>query len=215
MFSLCVLCVSVVLLLLVRVAEVAAGQVDEHVFQRRVPGGQGGQVVARLLEVPQQSGQRHVRLGHRQVVPALGEPGGRDRRHGQEVVGRRLLDALGQREIDDVLAAEPRCCPHCSAVVIDDARFCGMCGKGVPVGPPTALDAVTFAGAVQRFREAFDYIVVDAPSVLAGGDVNLIQDACEVVVLAAKSGRSEARELRRAVEQVAPAQVAAIALMDY
>jgi Mrp family chromosome partitioning ATPase len=113
-----------------------------------------------------------------------------------------------------VLAAEPRCCPHCSAVMVDDARFCGMCGKGVPVGPPTALDAVTFSAAVQRFREAFDYIVVDAPAVLAGGDVNLIQDACEVVVFAAKSGRSEARDLRRAVEQVAPAQVAAVALMD-
>jgi Mrp family chromosome partitioning ATPase len=113
-----------------------------------------------------------------------------------------------------VLAAEPRACPHCAAVIADDARFCGMCGKSAPASPPVALDAVTFAAAIQRFREAFDYIVVDAPSVLAGGDVNLIQDACEVVVFAAKSGKSEARELKRAVEQVAPAQVAAVALMD-
>ena len=113
-----------------------------------------------------------------------------------------------------VLAAEPRYCPHCGAIIAADARFCGMCGKSVPVGPPAALDAVTFSAAVQRFREAFDYILVDAPSVLAGGDVNLIQDACEVVVFAAKTGRSEARDLRRAVEQVAPAQVAAVALMD-
>jgi Mrp family chromosome partitioning ATPase len=113
-----------------------------------------------------------------------------------------------------VLAGEPRLCPHCAAVLADEARFCGMCGKAVPAGPGGALDAVTFSAAVRRFREAFDYIVVDAPSVLAGGDVNLIQDACEVIVFATKSGRSEARELRRAVDQVAPAQVAAVALMD-
>src|SRR4029078_5530426 len=75
---------------------------------------------------------------------------------------------IGQTQLY-VLAAEPRVCPHCAAVMVDDARFCGMCGKGVPGGPPSALDAVTFAAAIQRFREAFDYIVVDAPSVLAGG----------------------------------------------
>ena len=33
-----------------------------------------------------------------------------------------------------VLAAEPRCCPHCAAVLVDEARFCGMCGKSVPAG---------------------------------------------------------------------------------
>jgi Mrp family chromosome partitioning ATPase len=113
-----------------------------------------------------------------------------------------------------VLAAEPRCCPHCAAVILDEARFCGMCGKSVPAGPALALDAVTFSAAVQRFREAFDYIVVDAPSVLAGGDVNLIQDACEVILFATRSGQSEGRNLRRAMEQVAPAQVAAVALID-
>ena len=113
-----------------------------------------------------------------------------------------------------VLAAEPRCCPHCAAVLADEARFCGMCGKSVPAGGGVSLDAVTFATALKRFREAFDYLVVDAPSVLTGGDVNLIQDACEAIVFATRSGHSEARNLRRAMEQVAPAQVAAVALIE-
>ena len=57
---------------------------------------------------------------------------------------------------------------------------------------------MTFSTAIKRFREAFDYIVVDAPPVLASGDVNLIQDAADAIVFATRRGRSEARNLRRA-----------------
>lgn len=113
-----------------------------------------------------------------------------------------------------VMAAEPRTCPHCSASIAPEGRFCGMCGKGVPLNGPGGLDAVTFSSAVARFREAFDYLVVDGPAVLAGGDINLIQDACQAIVFATRSGESEMRSLKRAIEQVAPAQPAAVALMD-
>jgi hypothetical protein len=50
--------------------------------------------------------------------------------------------------------------------------------------------------------------------VLASGDVNLIQDSADAIVFATRRGRSAARSLRRAIEQVAPAPVAAVALMD-
>jgi polysaccharide biosynthesis transport protein len=113
-----------------------------------------------------------------------------------------------------ILAAEPRVCPHCSALLTPDARFCGMCGKGVSANGHVVLDAVTFSSAVSRFREAFDYLVVDGPAVLTGGDINLIQDACQAIVFATRSGESEMRSLKRAIEQVAPAQPAAVALMD-
>jgi succinoglycan biosynthesis transport protein ExoP len=113
-----------------------------------------------------------------------------------------------------VLAVEPRCCPHCAAVIAQEARFCGMCGKDVAGSPTASLDALTFSSAVKRFRSAFDYIVVDAPPVLAGGDVNLIQDTADAIVIATRRGKSEARELRRALNQVAPAPVAAVVLLD-
>ena len=113
-----------------------------------------------------------------------------------------------------IMAAEPRVCPHCSALLAPEGRFCGMCGKGVPANGHAVLDAVTFSAAVTRFREAFDYVIVDGPAVLAGGDVNLIQDACQAIVFATRSGESEMRHLKRAIEQVAPAQPAAVALMD-
>jgi Mrp family chromosome partitioning ATPase len=113
-----------------------------------------------------------------------------------------------------VMAAEPRCCPHCASVISDEAKFCGQCGKSVPEGATAALDAVAFSSAMQRFRETFDYLIVDAPPVLSGADVNVIQDAADAIVFATSKGRSEARGLRRAIAQVAPAPVAAVALFE-
>ena len=89
-----------------------------------------------------------------------------------------------------------------------------MCGTQMDSGAAGALDAVTFGAAIKRFRDTFHYMIVDAPPVLDSGDVNLIQDAADAIVFATRKGRSEARNLRRAMEQVAPAPVAAVALID-
>ena len=114
-----------------------------------------------------------------------------------------------------IMAAEPHCCPHCAAIITNEAaKFCGMCGKDVGAAASSKLDAMTFAAATKRFRGAFDYLVVDAPPVLANGEVNLIQDAADAIVFAAQKGRSEARNLRRAIDQLAPAPVAAVALLE-
>ena len=113
-----------------------------------------------------------------------------------------------------VMAAEPRCCPSCAAVIADDALFCGMCGNKTEEGTTPPMDAVTFAAAIKQFRHSFHYVIVDAPPVLASGDVNLIQDSADAIVFATRKGQSAARDLRRAIEQVAPAPVAAVALLE-
>jgi Mrp family chromosome partitioning ATPase len=113
-----------------------------------------------------------------------------------------------------VLAAEPRCCPKCAGVLAEEAKFCGMCGTEANDGAVDPIDAMTFATAIGKFRESFDYLVLDAPPVLASGDVNLIQDSADAIVFATRKGRSAARNLRRAIEQVAPAPVAAVVLME-
>jgi receptor protein-tyrosine kinase len=113
-----------------------------------------------------------------------------------------------------ILAAEPRCCSKCAAVLTEEMTFCGMCGNKAELEAETPIDAVAFADAIKRFRESFQYIVVDAPPVLQSGDVNLIQDTTEAIVFATRRGHSESRDLRRAIEQVAPAQVAAVALIE-
>jgi hypothetical protein len=89
-----------------------------------------------------------------------------------------------------VLAAEPRCCPHCSAVMVDDARFCGMCGKGVPAGPPLTLDADSrrpSSASVRRLTTSSSTRRVPA----GRRRRQPIQDA--QVVFAARRGRPEAR----------------------
>lgn len=113
-----------------------------------------------------------------------------------------------------VMAAEPHCCPNCAAVLAEGTKFCGMCGKEVGAAEGGPIDAVAFAKAIDKFRESFHYLVIDAPPVLAGGDVNLIQDSADAIVFATRRGRSAARLLRRAIEQVAPAPVAGAVLIE-
>jgi Mrp family chromosome partitioning ATPase len=113
-----------------------------------------------------------------------------------------------------VMAAEPRACPSCAAALAEEAKFCPMCGKKAGTGAHPLIDGVSFSAAIKHFRQSFDYLIVDAPPVLASGEVNLIQDAADAIVFATRKGRTEARRLRRAIEQVAPAPVAAIALLE-
>ncbi len=114
-----------------------------------------------------------------------------------------------------ILAAEPRACGSCSRVLAENARFCPMCGTAVVLSEgPTKLDGVSFAAMIETFRQSFDYVIIDAPPVLGSGDVNLIQDVADAVVFSTRKGKTEARDLRRAIEQVAPAPVAAVALID-
>jgi len=112
-----------------------------------------------------------------------------------------------------VVAVHPNCCPSCSRVLVAGASFCGDCGRKV-ANEALRLDRVTFAASIQRFRKAFDYIVIDGPSVLEGADVNLIQDTADGIVMAARSRHSDARGLKRAMDQVSPAPVLGVALVE-
>jgi Mrp family chromosome partitioning ATPase len=113
-----------------------------------------------------------------------------------------------------VMAAEPRACPKCQAALQEEAKFCPMCGEKAGTGAYPTIDGVSFSAAIKHFRQSFDYLIVDAPPVLSSGEVNLIQDAADAIVFATRKGKTEARNLRRAIEQVAPAPVAAIALIE-
>jgi len=112
-----------------------------------------------------------------------------------------------------ILAAERRACSRCATPLPDEARFCGKCGAP-NTGTVAFLDAAGFADAIQRLRQVFDYIIIDAPPVLAGGDVNLIQDSADAVVMAVRKGRSDERSLRRAVDQISPTPLAAVTMFE-
>lgn len=65
------------------------------------------------------------------------------------------------------------------------------------------LDPIAFSIAMDRLRLAgYDYIVVDTPPVLESADVNMIADSVDGVILTAFAKRSDAKSMRRAIEQV-------------
>jgi Mrp family chromosome partitioning ATPase len=77
------------------------------------------------------------------------------------------------------------------------------------------LDAPAFAIAMERLRMAgYDHIVIDAPAVLGSAEVNLIQDAAEGVLLTCMAGRTTARTLRTAVEQLSPTRILGTVLFE-
>lgn len=76
------------------------------------------------------------------------------------------------------------------------------------------LDAPAFAIAMERLRLSYDHIVVDAPPILGSADVNLMADAADAVLLAARAGSSTARELRTAIEQLGSQKVVGSVLLQ-
>jgi Mrp family chromosome partitioning ATPase len=77
------------------------------------------------------------------------------------------------------------------------------------------LDGPGFSLAIEMLAQAgYDYIVIDTPPVLGAADVNLIEDAADGVVFTAWSRETSARNLRAAVEQLSPAKVLGLTLLD-
>jgi Mrp family chromosome partitioning ATPase len=82
-------------------------------------------------------------------------------------------------------------------------------------GGKPLLDGPAFAIAIEMLAQAgYDYIVVDTPPVLGAADVNLIEDSADAVVFTAWSRMTSGRALRQAVEQLAPAKLLGVTLMD-
>jgi Mrp family chromosome partitioning ATPase len=77
-----------------------------------------------------------------------------------------------------------------------------------------ALHGPTFSAATARWCAAFDYVVVDGPSILSSCDASIIHDSMDAVVVVVRSGVTRNRDLRRALEQISADKVAGLVLMD-
>ena len=81
--------------------------------------------------------------------------------------------------------------------------------------PEPLLDAPAFAFAMERLRAAgYDYIILDSPAVLGTAEVNLIQDSADGVLLTTRAGHSRRADLRNAIEQLAPAPILGVVVVD-
>jgi Mrp family chromosome partitioning ATPase len=77
------------------------------------------------------------------------------------------------------------------------------------------LDPVAFASGMDRLKQAgYDYILVDSPPVLGGMDVNVIADAMDGMIFAALPMISKRRQMRKAVEQLEPAPILGVVVLE-
>jgi len=113
-----------------------------------------------------------------------------------------------------VMAVERHSCPRCGLVAAAHADACRRCGGGLADDEFPVMDCLGFASALERFQQAFDYLIVDAPALFSGGEVNLIQHMADAVVLSARKSRSDDRALHTAVKQIPPALLASVVLLD-
>jgi Mrp family chromosome partitioning ATPase len=77
-----------------------------------------------------------------------------------------------------------------------------------------SLHGPTFSASLARWRCAFDYIVIDGPSILESCDASIIHDSVDAVVMVVRSGVSRNRTVKRALEQISADMVAGMVLMD-
>jgi Mrp family chromosome partitioning ATPase len=76
------------------------------------------------------------------------------------------------------------------------------------------LHGPTFSASIGRWRGAFDYIVIDGPSILKSCDASIIHDSVDAVVMVVRSGVSRNRTVRRALAQISSDMIAGMVLMD-
>jgi len=76
------------------------------------------------------------------------------------------------------------------------------------------LDRLLFGVAVGDLRDAYDYVVIDTPSVLESGDANVAAACAEGVIVTALATKSRRAALRRSLDQLRPATILGVVLLE-
>jgi len=81
-------------------------------------------------------------------------------------------------------------------------------------GTNVRIDRAALRMAMADLAYAYDYIVVDASSVLEGSEVNLLAEVVDGVLLAARAGSSHRQRLRRALARLGSVTILGAVLVD-
>jgi Mrp family chromosome partitioning ATPase len=76
------------------------------------------------------------------------------------------------------------------------------------------LDRLLFHVAVRDLREAYDYVVIDTAAVLESADPDVACECADGVVVTARAGQSRLGSLQRTIDQLTPARVCGVVLLD-
>lgn len=81
-------------------------------------------------------------------------------------------------------------------------------------GYPAVLHAPVFRRAVDELARAYDWVIVDAPSILGSGDAHVVEEVVDGVIVVARSRRSRATDLRAAMKQLGTRKAVGVVLWD-
>jgi Mrp family chromosome partitioning ATPase len=81
-------------------------------------------------------------------------------------------------------------------------------------GFPETLHSTHFRRAIERLAGSYDWVVIDSASVLGSGDANVVEDAADAMVVAARSGASRGGELRAVLRQLGDRKTVGVVLWD-
>jgi Mrp family chromosome partitioning ATPase len=76
------------------------------------------------------------------------------------------------------------------------------------------LDRMLLHVAVRELREAYDHLVTDTAAALESADADVVCECADGVVLAARAGQSRVGWLKRTMDQLTPATVCGVVLID-
>lgn len=76
------------------------------------------------------------------------------------------------------------------------------------------LDRLFFAVAMKDLRDAYDYVVIDTPSVLESADANIATECADGVIVTALTAQSRRAPLKRSIDQLRPATIFGVVLLD-
>ena len=80
---------------------------------------------------------------------------------------------------------------------------------------PKLIDALSIELAVEHFKRLpYDHIVIDTPAVLDQADVSLINGCADGIVLTAIARESSGAAVRDAIQQLAPANILGLVLLE-
>jgi Mrp family chromosome partitioning ATPase len=81
-------------------------------------------------------------------------------------------------------------------------------------GHPDTLYSTHFREALDRLGQSYDWVIVDAPSVLGSGDANVVEEAAHGMIFAVRSRASRGADLRAAIRQLGESKTVGVVLWD-
>lgn len=125
-----------------------------------------------------------------------------------EVFGFRPRDSF----VADIARSKDVLCPY-PVVGIYGVRLHIAALPRHPM-PEGRLERTLFSVALCDLRSVYDYIVIDAASVLESGDADVVGECSDAVIVATRAGSSRRADVGRAVELLRPAVVLGGVLID-